>query len=153
MRWFAGGTTENPTYESVIQGETDYREAAQVYFSPEVISYEEVLQLYWSQIDPTDSGGQFSDRGFHYTTAIYYHSSEQKEVSEKSKKVLDKSSVYSKKIVTDILPFTPFFPAEDYHQDYYKNNDRSYDLYAKGSGRKGYIEEGVLADFKWPWQK
>lgn len=136
---FAGGKEKNPTYKEVSSGKTGYRESVQVYYDPEIISYSEIIDIYWHQFDPTDDGGSFHDRGFQYTSAIFYHDDKQKEVAESSKRELDKSGVFSKPIVTRILKFTTFYPAEDYHQDYYKKNPDSYHSYRKGSGRDEFI--------------
>jgi peptide methionine sulfoxide reductase msrA/msrB len=115
---YAGGTKENPTYREVSSGKTKYREAVQVYYNPLVISYAEVLDIFWRQFDPTDDGGSFVDRGFQYTSAIFYHDEDQKMLAEKSKKYLNNSGKFDKPIVTPIIKFTTFYPAEDYHQDF-----------------------------------
>ena len=138
---YVGGTTSNPTYEQVASGNTDYREGVQVYYDPKVISYNELVEVFWRHIDPTQEDGQFNDRGNHYTTAIYYHDATEKEIAEKSKSVLEDSKKFEKPIVTQILPFTTFHMAEEYHQDYSKKRNLHYELYAKGSGRKDFIEE------------
>lgn len=111
--------------------QTGHREALQITFDPSVISYEEILVLFWTQIDPTDSGGQFSDRGFSYTTAIWYNTSEQKQKAQESIKRLEDSKTFNSPIVTELLPFTTFFPAEEYHQQYYKKSSFRYGLYKK----------------------
>jgi peptide methionine sulfoxide reductase msrA/msrB len=136
---YAGGIEPNPTYEEVSSGKTKYRESIQVYFDPMVISFSEILEVYWRQFDPTDAGGSFHDRGHQYTSAIFYHDDIQKEVAEKSKKELDKSGIFNKPIVTPIIKFTTFYPAEEYHQDYYKKNPERYHSYRKGSGRDEFI--------------
>ncbi|MBT8391188.1 MAG: peptide-methionine (R)-S-oxide reductase MsrB, partial [Ignavibacteriaceae bacterium] len=136
---YAGGTKEDPTYKEVSSGKTDYREAVQVYFDPEVISYAEILDIFWKQFDPTDDGGSFADRGFQYSSAIFYHDKDQKEIAEKSKKEFDKSGIFDEKIVTPIIEFTTFYPAEDYHQDFYKKDPDRYYSYRKGSGRDTFI--------------
>lgn len=138
---YTGGHTENPTYMEVVTNTTGHREAVQITFDPEVFPYEKLLTLYWQQIDPTDPGGQFHDRGESYKTAIYYHNEQQKELAEASKKILEQSGRFSKPVVTDILPASTFYPAESQHQKYYKKNPDHYDRYYKGSGRKGFIEE------------
>jgi peptide methionine sulfoxide reductase msrA/msrB len=135
---YTGGHTRNPSYKEVISGNTGHREAVQILFNPEEFPYEKLLEMYWQQIDPTDSEGQFSDRGYAYTTGIYYHSEEQKELAEKSKRKLEESGRFQQPIVTEILPAQPFYPAEDYHQDYYKKNSFRYELYRRGSGRQDY---------------
>lgn len=142
---YAGGTEENPTYEEVSSGKTGYKEAVQVYFDPEVISYSEILDIYWKQFDPTDKGGSFYDRGPQYESAIFYHNEKQKSIAEKSKAALDDSGIFDKPIVTVIEKFTTFYPAEDYHQNYAEKNPLRYDNYKKGSGREAFIK-GVWGD-------
>lgn len=142
---YAGGTEENPTYEEVSSGSTGYKESVQVYFDPAVISYSEVLDIYWKQFNPTDEGGSFYDRGSQYESVIFYRDDEQKEVAEKSKEALDNSGVFDDPIVTEIVKFTTFHPAEEYHQDYYKKNPLRYHNYKKGSGREDFIK-GVWGD-------
>jgi peptide methionine sulfoxide reductase msrA/msrB len=136
---YAGGTKENPTYKEVSGGRTDYREAVQVYYDPEVISYVEILDIFWKQFDPTDEGGSFADRGFQYTSAVFYHDEEQKQIAKESKKELDNSGLFDEPIVTPIIEFTTFYPAEDYHQDFYKKDPDRYYSYRKGSGRDTFI--------------
>ena len=136
---YAGGTKENPTYKEVSSGKTDYREAVQVYYDPEVISYAEILDIFWKQFDPTDDGGSFTDRGFQYTSAVFYQDKDQKEIADKSKRDLDKSGIFNDPIVTQIIEFTTFYPAEDYHQDFYKKDPDRYYSYRKGSGRDTFI--------------
>ena len=137
---FAGGTKKNPTYNEVAGGQTDYREAVQVIYDPEKLDYNVLLDLFWRHTDPTDEGGSFVDRGFQYTSAIFYEDDEQKELAEKSKAELEASGRYDAKIVTPILKFTTFYPAEEYHQDYSNKNPLRYKLYRKGSGRDQFIE-------------
>jgi peptide methionine sulfoxide reductase msrA/msrB len=145
---YTGGSTVNPTYYSVAAGGTGHVEALQVEFDPTVISYQQLLQTFWRQIDPTDSGGQFADRGNEYQTAIFYHSLEQKNLAEVSKKDLDKAKVFPGPIVTKILPASEFYPAEDFHQRYAEKNPIGYNLYAYGSGRKGYLKKIWSAEQK-----
>lgn len=137
---YAGGDEPNPTYEEVGSGQTDHREAVQVFYDPQQVDYNKLLDTYWLQVDPTDQGGQFADRGGHYTTAIFYHTPEQKKLAEASKKALDKSGRYPDPVVTEILPFSNFYLAEEYHQDYYKKNYTHYQMYKHGSGRAKQIE-------------
>ena len=132
---------ENPTYEEVCSDTTDHIEAIQITFDDEVISYEELLNIYWKQIDPTDSGGQFNDRGHKYKTVIFYHDEEQKELAYKSKRELEESKIFNLPIATEILPATVFYEAEDYHQDYYKKNPNHYYRYYVGSGRYFFTKE------------
>ncbi len=151
---YAGGKKENPTYSEVSSGNTDYKESVQVYFDPEVISYSEILDIYWKQFDPTDKGGSFHDRGSQYESAIFYNNEKQKQIAENSKMILENSGIFSGKIVTEITKFTTFYPAEDYHQDYYKNNPMHYSNYKKGSGRDAFIKgvwgEPDLSDYDIP---
>lgn len=138
---YTGGHEENPTYEEVSSGTTGHAEAVQITFDPVVFPYEKLLDVFWQQIDPTDSGGQFYDRGSSYRTAIFYHNHHQKELAEKSKHVLEKSGRFRGAIVTEILPAGPFYPAESYHQDYYKKNPFHYNRYRQGSGRTDFIRK------------
>lgn len=138
---YAGGDEVNPTYEQVSSGETGHREAVQVFYDPTKVKYESLLDTYWLQVDPTDTTGQFSDKGEHYTTAIFYHTSEQKKLAEASKKALNQENRYGKPVVTEILPFKSFYLAEEYHQDYYKKNYVHYEMYKHGSGRAQFVEE------------
>ncbi len=130
---YTGGTIENPSYEQVSSGSTGHVEAVQVLYDPEKISYEELLDIFWQQIDPTDADGQFVDRGSQYKTAIFYHNQEQKEKAEKSRDSI--SGRFNKEIATEIRPAGEFYKAEEYHQDYYKKNKKRYALYKKNSGR------------------
>jgi methionine-S-sulfoxide reductase len=137
---YTGGHTENPTYEEVCTKKTGHYEAVQIKFDPGQVSYEELLEVYWRQIDPTDPGGQFADRGESYNTAIFYHNDTQKQKAEASKKALEESGRFAKPIVTKIIPAKAFYPAEEYHQDFYKKNPDHYRRYKRGSGREGFIE-------------
>lgn len=130
-----------PTYEQVCSGTTGHYEAVQITYDPKLFPYENLLKLYWQQIDPTDPGGQFYDRGKSYQTAIFYHSEQQKKLAEESKQRLQESGIFSKLIVTPILPAEEFYPAEEYHQDYYKKNPIHYQSYHIGSGRAAFIEQ------------
>ncbi|MET0024066.1 MAG: peptide-methionine (R)-S-oxide reductase MsrB [Sedimenticola sp.] len=138
---YTGGDFENPTYEQVSSGRTGHIEAVQVYFDPKQISYRELVEALWRQTNPTDNGGQFSDRGREYITGIFYHSEEQKMIAEDSKAALDASGVFDKPVVTGIQPATRFWPAETYHQDYYKKNPIRYKYYRHGSGRDQFLEK------------
>ncbi|WP_113927290.1 peptide-methionine (R)-S-oxide reductase MsrB [Bacillus sp. P14.5] len=138
---YTGGLTDNPSYKEVVSGETGHREAVQILFDPEVFPYEDLLKLYWQQIDPTDDKGQFSDRGNAYTTAIYFHSEKQKAQAEESKKELEDSGRFQQSVATEILPAQVFYPAEDYHQDFYIKNNFRYELYRRGSGRQEFLKE------------
>ncbi|GAB3066364.1 peptide-methionine (S)-S-oxide reductase MsrA [Virgibacillus ainsalahensis] len=137
---YTGGTVENPTYEEVCSNSTGHVEAVQITYDPSIMSYKQLVSTFWQQIDPTDPGGQFNDRGESYQTAIFYHNEEQKKIAEKSKEELGASRKFSKPIVTEILPAKPFYVAEDEHQDYYKKQSFHYRLYKKGSGREDFIK-------------
>jgi peptide methionine sulfoxide reductase msrA/msrB len=137
---YSGGKEKNPKYQEVANGLTSHIETVQITFDPEVISFVEILDIYWKQFDPTDAGGSFGDRGLQYTSAIFYHNEKQKEIAENSKYSLNNSGIYLKPIVTEIRKFDKFYPAEEYHQDYYRKNPEHYRDYKKGSGREEYIK-------------
>ncbi len=137
---YSGGDEEDPSYEQVSGGRTGHIESVQVVYDPEKISFSQLLDTYWRTIDPTDPGGQFADRGEHYKTAIFYNDKQEKEIAEKSKAALQALAMFDKKIATAIRPAKPFYPAEEYHQDYYKKNARHYQAYKIGSGRAGFLE-------------
>lgn len=136
---YTGGNTENPTYEEVKSGATGHVEAVQITFDPAIFPYNKLLEVFWQQIDPTDDGGQFHDRGSSYRTAIFYYSQEQKEEAEASRDALAASGRFKKPIVTRILPAATFYPAEDYHQDFYKKNEKEYKQDRLVSGRDEFI--------------
>lgn len=138
---YTGGHKENPSYKEVCSETTGHYEAVQITFNPSVFPYAKLVDLFWKQIDPTDPGGQFHDRGESYCTAIFYHNEEQKAWAEHSKKELENSGRFKKTIATKILPAGPFYPAEEYHQDYHKKNPFRYQLYRLGSGRDQFIKE------------
>lgn len=138
---YTGGHKVNPTYKEVCSNKTGHYEAVQITYDPQVFPYERLLETFWQQIDPTDPGGQFNDRGESYRTVIFYHNDEQKRLAEESKRALAESKRFSEPIVTEILPARPFYPAEDYHQDYYRKNTSHYNLYRYSSGRDKFIEE------------
>ncbi len=138
---YTGGTKENPAYEEVSSGTTGHVEAVQVYYDPSKITYQELLDYFWKHVDPTDAGGQFVDRGVQYRSVIFYHDEEQKRLAEKSKEALNKTGKFNKPIVTEILEFTKFYEAEDYHQDYYKTHSLKYKFYRFGSGRDQFLEK------------
>jgi peptide methionine sulfoxide reductase msrA/msrB len=138
---YTGGQKENPTYEEVCSGKTGHLEAVQITFDPDSISYSELLDFFWRQIDPTDAGGSFVDRGSQYMTAIFYHNDEQKRLAEESKQNLDASGRFDKPIVTKIVQFSKFWKAEDYHQNYCRVNPMRYESYRKASGRDEYLEK------------
>lgn len=137
---YTGGDEQNPTYEQVSSGMTGHYEAVQVLYDPAKVTYAELLEVFWRHIDPTDPGGQFVDRGSQYRSAIFYDGQEQKALAEKSRVNLEKSGVFKRPIVTEIVPLQKFYPAEKYHQDYYKKNPIRYKLYRLGSGRDQFIE-------------
>lgn len=137
---FSGGTEPSPSYRQVTMGKTSHREAVQVVYDPSLISYVELLKTFWKQINPVDDGGQFADRGQHYTTAIFFHSDRQKLLGALSKEVLDKAKFFESPIVTKILPFRNFYPADAKHQDYYQKNPTHYYAYKNGSGRARFIK-------------
>lgn len=138
---YTGGQKENPTYEEVSSGKTGHFEAVQITYDPSKVAYQDILDVFWRQIDPTDEGGQFADRGPQYKTAIFYHNKEQKNLAEVSKKALEESEKFEKPVVTEIIKASTFYKAEDYHQDYYKKCPIRYELYKSGSGRSVFIKE------------
>lgn len=137
---YTGGHVANPTYQQVCSGTTGHTEAVEIIYDPEKMPYEKLLQYYWQVTDPTDAMGQFQDRGDQYRPVIYYNSSEQKNAAEKSKAKLEASGKFDKPIVTQIEPAQPFYPAEDYHQDFYKKNPLRYAIEESG-GRADFIEK------------
>lgn len=137
---YAGGMEKDPSYKQVSSGSTGHVEAVEVIFDPEVISYSELIDVYWKQFDPTDPGGSFYDRGSQYESVIYYMNDMQKKVAEESKVLLNNSGIFKKPIVTPVKKFVSFYPAEEYHQDYYKKNHDHYYSYRKGSGRDAFIK-------------
>ena len=138
---YTGGEEKDPSYNEVGSGKTGHLESVEVTYDPEKITYKELLDAYWRMFDPTDAGGSFVDRGHQYTSAIFYHNEEQKMLAEESRKKLEESGIFSKPIVTPIRPAETFYPAEEYHQDYYKKNPQNYDRYRSGSGRDQFIEK------------
>ena len=137
---YAGGDTINPTYGEVSSGSTGHMEVVQLTYDPSMVSYQDLLDLFWRQIDPTDGGGSFADRGPQYRSAIFYHNDEQKRLAEISKEELARSGKFDKPIATEILPYDKFYVAEDYHQDYYNKNPIRYKFYRSASGRDRYID-------------
>ncbi len=138
---YTGGNKENPAYEEVSSGKTGHVEAIQVSYDPSKVSYEKLLDVFWRQIDPTDAGGQFVDRGSQYRSVIFYNTPEQKALAEKSKEELQKSGRFKKLVVTEILPAAKFYPAEEYHQDYHKKNPIRYKFYRFNSGRDQFLKK------------
>jgi peptide methionine sulfoxide reductase msrA/msrB len=135
---YSGGSQENPTYENYAN--SGHVEAVQVFYDPQKVSYQELLDHFWRQVDPTDAGGQFVDRGPHYRTAIFYHNDEQKRWAEESKAKLEKSGRFQKPIVTEIIKFSNFYPAEDYHQDFSTMQPFRYKSYRVNSGRDQFLQ-------------
>jgi peptide methionine sulfoxide reductase msrA/msrB len=137
---YMGGHIENPTYEQVSAGKSGHLEVIQVIYDPDKIDYNALLDLFWRQIDPTDDGGSFADRGPQYRSAVFYHTDDQKRMAEASRDQLQRSGRYPKPIVTEIRKAETFYPAEDYHQDYYQKNPIRYQFYRQGSGRDAYLK-------------
>lgn len=136
---YAGGTKENPAYAEVSAGKTGHLEAVQVTYDPTRVSYEHLLETFWHQIDPTDSSGQFADKGPQYHTAIFYHDEDQKRLAEESKRRIEASGTFPRPVATAIRPYTNFYPAEEYHQDYDRKNPQQYHRYKILSGRDPFI--------------
>jgi methionine-S-sulfoxide reductase len=137
---YTGGQKENPTYQEVSAGGTGHAEAIEVVYDPAEISYPQLLEVFWMNIDPTDAGGQFVDRGSQYRAAIFYSGEEQKRLAEVSRESLARSGRFTRPIVTEIVAATAFYPAEEYHQDYYKKNPLRYNYYRWGSGRDQFLD-------------
>lgn len=138
---YAGGHLENPTYEEVSSGRSGHLEVIQITYDPDMVSFETLLKMFWQQIDPTDKGGSFVDRGDQYGSAVFYHNDRQKEAALTAREALDKSGVFNAPVATEIRPIKTFYPAETYHQDYHKKNPMQYKLYRAGSGRDRFIEK------------
>ncbi|HAR64196.1 MAG: peptide-methionine (S)-S-oxide reductase [Candidatus Margulisiibacteriota bacterium] len=136
---YTGGTKENPTYEEVSTGKTGHVEAVEIVYDPKKVSYDKLLEVFWEQIDPTDENGQFFDRGPQYVPAVFYLNDEQKQSAEKSKKALEDSKRFDKRLVIKILPASKFYEAEEYHQDFYKKSPARYNTYKAASGREQYL--------------
>ncbi|MDN7243926.1 peptide-methionine (S)-S-oxide reductase MsrA [Planococcus shenhongbingii] len=137
---YSGGHIENPTYEQVKTGTTGHLEVVQITFHPDVFTYDQLLGIFWQQIDPTNNDGQFQDRGTQYRPAIFVHNEKQRELAEKSKQQLDASGRFQKPVITEILDAAPFYEAEDYHQDFYKKNAEHYKKDRAISGRDEFLE-------------
>jgi peptide methionine sulfoxide reductase msrA/msrB len=138
---YTGGHDDHPTYKEVSAGGTGHVEAVQVIYDPSRITYEELLDVFWRHVDPTDPGGQFVDRGSQYRSAIFYSNEKERQLAEASKKRLADSGPFTKPLVTDILPLGTFYKAEDYHQDYHKRNPIRYKWYRSGSGRDKFLKK------------
>lgn len=138
---YCGGTEPNPTYDLVTSEKTKYRESIEITYDPTKVSYDQLLDVYWKQIDPTQADGQFTDIGPSYQAAIFYGNDEEKKIAEASKAKLAQSGKFKKPIVTEILPAMKFYAAEDYHQKYYKENAAHFDAFERGSGRVNFKEK------------
>lgn len=145
---YAGGEEPNPNYKQVASGQTGHTETVQVYYDPDQITYEGLLAGLWRMMDPTDANGQFVDRGQQYRPAIFYHDAKQKRLAEAAKAELQASGVYDKPVVIEIVPFTEFYTAEKYHQDYYKKNPVRYNFYTFNSGRYQFVEKVYGEDYE-----
>ncbi len=138
---YTGGQKPNPTYEEVSAGGTGHAESVQVLFDPSKISYEKLLNVFWHNIDPTTPDRQFCDKGRQYRSAIFYHNENQKRLAEESKKLLEQSKAFKEAIVTEIMPAAEFYPAEEYHQDFYQKNPFRYKFYKYSCGRAQRLQE------------
>ena len=138
---FVGGTKPNPSYKEVSTGITGHTEAIEVIFDPQQVSYKELLSVFWQNIDPTDGGGQFVDRGRQYRPGIFYFDDKQKKVAEISKEELEQSRAFKEPIVVEITRATPFYYAEEYHQDFYKKHPLKYKFYRYRSGRDQFLKK------------
>ena len=138
---YTGGTVDNPTYKQVTKGGTGHREAVRIRYDPEQVSYERLLHIFWRSVDPTDGGGQFCDRGESYQTAIFAGNDEERRLAEASKEALEKSMVLDAPVVTPIEPAGEFYPAEDYHQDYYTKSPFRYRYYRFACGRDSTVQQ------------
>lgn len=138
---YTGGTLENPTYRSVTAGGSGHYEAVEITFDPNIVSYADLLNIFWRSVDPTDDGGQFCDRGDSYKTAIFTRSESQNNLAEISKEEISASGALNKTVATPILPAKTFYPAEDYHQNYYEKNPVRYKYYRFSCGRDAKVEK------------
>lgn len=137
---YMGGSSDTATYEQVKTGTTGHKEVVQITYDPSLFSYEQLLELYWQQVDPTDDEGQFQDRGDNYRAMIFYHNETQQQLAEASKEALVASGRF-KRVVTPIVPAMDFYPAEDYHQDFYKKNPQAYHEDRAQSGRDTFLDQ------------
>jgi methionine-S-sulfoxide reductase len=138
---YCGGTESNPTYELVGSEKTNYRESIEITYDPAKITFDQLLDIYWRQINPTQSDGQFTDIGPSYRAAIFVQNDEERKIAEASKAKLTASGRFDKPIVTEILPTMKFWPAEDYHQKYYRQNPTEFEMFEVGSGRKTFEKQ------------
>jgi len=143
---YSGGTEPNPTYERVSSEKTGHRESIEITYDPIKISYNQLLDIYWRQIDPTQADGQFTDIGPSYRAAIFYNNNEEKKIAEASKQKLARSGKFDKPIVTEILSAMKFYPAEAYHQKYYQQNPGHFEAFEKGSGRVSFEKKTWAVD-------
>ena len=146
---YTGGDTANPTYERVSAGGSGHFEAVRVYYDPKIVTYAELLEVFWMAIDPVDAGGQFADRGEQYRTAIFFHDERQRQLAEKSRKRLEESGRFDRPIATIFADRTAFYEAEPYHQDYYRKNPVRYKWYRRNAGRDRFLER----TWKTKWKK
>lgn len=138
---YTGGTVANPTYKQVSSGSTGHAESVQILYDPKKVSYEKLLDVFWHNVDPVDEGGQFCDRGTQYRSGIFYQDETQKKLAETSKAALTKSGTLKKSIATSIVAASTFYPAEGYHQNYYKTNPLQYNFYRTTCGRDRRLQE------------
>ena len=138
---YSGGPEQNPTYEQVSSGETGHYESVQITFDPGVVSYAKLLDMFWHGIDPTQANGQFCDHGRQYRSVVFTHDATQKKLADDSRRAIEASHVLKQPIVTEILPYTKFWPAEEYHQDFWKKDPERYRSYREGCGRDRRLAE------------
>lgn len=138
---YTGGAIENPTYKIVSAGGSGHLEAVKIAFDPDIVSYQELLDVFWRSVDPTDDGGQFCDRGESYKTAIYVNSPQQRQSAEDSKRLIDASGILKDPVVTPVIDATAFYPSEEYHQDYYTKNPVRYKFYRYSCGRDKRVRD------------
>lgn len=138
---YTGGNRKNPTYEQVSSGGTGHTEAIQIIYNPNKVTYPQLLDVFWRNIDPTAPDRQFCDKGSQYRAAIFFHDEAEKQLAEESKQVLERSGQFNVPVVTEIVPTSPFYPAESYHQDYYRKNPIRYKIYRYGCGRDQRLKE------------
>ncbi len=137
---YVNSKIQNPTYEMVSEGNTGAYEAIEVVYDPAKIGFEDLLNVYWTTIDPTQTDGQFADRGTQYLPAIFYQTKEEKKIAEESRKILDESKIFKKPVTVSVVSFQNWTRAEEYHQDYHTKNAEHYNRYSFGSGRKSFLE-------------
>jgi len=138
---YSGGREEHPTYEQVSSGETGHYESIQITFDPAMVSYAKLLDMFWHGIDPTQANGQFCDHGRQYRSVVFVHDAAQKKLADDSRRAIEASGVLKQPIVTEILPYTKFWPAEEYHQDFWKKDPERYHSYREGCGRDRRLAE------------